>query len=145
MLQQRRLLKLCFEDTAAQILKTTRNLKTLQQKKIADPIFKSPEAQLEWVYKHSVYYEKAHLQYQSIVYKIKKLLFQEFSSSNNNLIRTNSLKLNFFRFQPGYFSMPSSNWPWGTLKTRLHFKPMGDFKLVLPVTLKMWYVFCSFL
>jgi hypothetical protein len=39
MLQQRRLLKLCFEDTAAQILKTTRNLKKHCNRKIADPIF----------------------------------------------------------------------------------------------------------
>jgi hypothetical protein len=53
-----------FEDTAAQILKDNPKLKeALQQKKIADPFSKSPEAQLEWVYKHSVYYEKAHLQY----------------------------------------------------------------------------------
>ncbi|MFB0910472.1 MAG: hypothetical protein QMA99_05920, partial [Flavobacterium sp.] len=54
-----------FEDTAAQILQDNPKLKeALQQKKIADPIFsKSPEAQLEWIYKHSVYYEKAHLQY----------------------------------------------------------------------------------
>jgi hypothetical protein len=59
---KRRLLKLCFEDTAAQILKTTRNLKEATEKD-SDPFFQSPEAQLEWVYKHSVYYEKAHLQY----------------------------------------------------------------------------------
>jgi hypothetical protein len=37
---KRRLLKLCFEDTAAQILKDNPKLKeALQQKKIADPIF----------------------------------------------------------------------------------------------------------
>jgi hypothetical protein len=28
----------------------------------------NPEAQLDWIYKHSVYYEKAHLQYP--VYRI---------------------------------------------------------------------------
>jgi hypothetical protein len=54
-----------FEDTAAQILKDNPKLKeALEQKKIADPVFaKNPVAQLDWVYKHSVYYEKAHLQY----------------------------------------------------------------------------------
>jgi hypothetical protein len=37
---ERRLLKLCFEDTAAQILKDNPKLKeALQQKKIADPFF----------------------------------------------------------------------------------------------------------
>lgn len=54
-----------FEDTAAQLLQDNPKLtEELEQKKKADPIFaKSPEAQLDWVYKHSVYYEKAHLQY----------------------------------------------------------------------------------
>jgi hypothetical protein len=54
-----------FEDTAAQILKDNPKLKAeLEQKKNDDLLFaKSPEAQLDWVYKHSVYYEKAHLQY----------------------------------------------------------------------------------
>ncbi|MBP4139665.1 M14 family metallopeptidase [Flavobacterium geliluteum] len=54
-----------FEDTAAQLLKDNPALKAeLETKKQTDTEFaKSPEAQLEWIYKHSVYYEKAHLQY----------------------------------------------------------------------------------
>ena len=59
-----------FEDLANQILKENPALKLeLEQKKTTDLIFeKSPEAQLDWVYKHSVHYEKAHLQYP--VYRI---------------------------------------------------------------------------
>jgi hypothetical protein len=54
-----------FEDTAAQLLKDNPKLKTeLEQKKTADSIFaKRPAAQLDWIYKNSVYYERAHLQY----------------------------------------------------------------------------------
>lgn len=54
-----------FEDTAAQLLKDYPNLKSeLETIKSKDAAFKNnPEAQLEWIYKHSVYYEKAHLQY----------------------------------------------------------------------------------
>lgn len=54
-----------FEDTAAQLLIDNPKLKyELEQKKTANPDFaKSPEAQLDWIYKNSVYYEKAHLQY----------------------------------------------------------------------------------
>jgi hypothetical protein len=54
-----------FEDLAAQILKENPKLKQeLAQKMKEDVAFaKNPEAQLDWVYKHSVYYEKAHLQY----------------------------------------------------------------------------------
>jgi hypothetical protein len=54
-----------FEDTAAQILKDNPKLKAELEQKIMDdlPFAKSPEAQLDWVYKHSFYYEKAHLQY----------------------------------------------------------------------------------
>jgi hypothetical protein len=54
-----------FEDTAAQLLKDNPALKiALEQKKLEDPVFeKSAEAQLDWVYKHSIYYEKAHLHY----------------------------------------------------------------------------------
>ena len=54
-----------FEDTAAQLLKDDPKLKTaLEQKKTADSVFaKNPEAQLDWIYKNSLYYEKAHLQY----------------------------------------------------------------------------------
>ncbi|HEX8576931.1 MAG TPA: M14 family metallopeptidase [Flavobacterium sp.] len=54
-----------FEDLATQILKEYPKLKQeLAQKMKEDAAFaKSPEAQLDWVYKHSVYYEKTHLQY----------------------------------------------------------------------------------
>jgi hypothetical protein len=54
-----------FEDTAAQLLKDNPKLKAeLEQKKTADSAFaKRPSAQLDWIYKNSVYYEKAHLQY----------------------------------------------------------------------------------
>nr|WP_121924400.1 M14 family metallopeptidase [Flavobacterium weaverense] len=54
-----------FEDTAAQLLKKNPKLKLeFEQKKQSDSDFlKSPAAQLNWVYKHSVYYESAHLQY----------------------------------------------------------------------------------
>ncbi|MDX6189754.1 M14 family metallopeptidase [Flavobacterium sp. Fl-318] len=54
-----------FEDTAAKLLKENPQLKAeLESKKQNDATFaKSPEAQLEWIYKHSAYYEKAHLQY----------------------------------------------------------------------------------
>ncbi|PWB27538.1 M14 family metallopeptidase [Flavobacterium sp. HTF] len=54
-----------FEDTAAKLLKENPALKAeLENKKQTDAAFaKNPEAQLEWIYKHSVYYEKAHLQY----------------------------------------------------------------------------------
>lgn len=61
-----------FEDTASQILKENPKLKVeLEQKKQTNINFaKSPRAQLDWVYKHSVYYENAHLQYP--VYRILK-------------------------------------------------------------------------
>ncbi|MGO4771419.1 M14 family metallopeptidase [Flavobacterium sp. W22_SRS_FK3] len=54
-----------FEDTAAQLLKENPQLKAeLEAKKRNDGEFaKNPEAQLNWIYKNSVYYEKAHLQY----------------------------------------------------------------------------------
>lgn len=54
-----------FEDTAAKLLKENPALKAeLETKKQNDAEFaKNPEAQLEWIYKHSAYYEKAHLQY----------------------------------------------------------------------------------
>ncbi|WP_240478076.1 hypothetical protein [Flavobacterium sp. ABG] len=54
-----------FEDTAAKLLKENPTLKAeLETKKQNDTTFaKNPEAQLEWIYKHSAYYEKAHLQY----------------------------------------------------------------------------------
>jgi hypothetical protein len=54
-----------FEDTAAKLLNDNPQLKAeLETKKQNDPEFaKNPEAQLDWIYKHSVYYEKANLQY----------------------------------------------------------------------------------
>jgi len=59
-----------FEDTAAQLLKDNPKLKSdLEAKKQAEPDFlNNPKAQLDWIYKQSVYYEKAHLQYP--VYRI---------------------------------------------------------------------------
>ncbi len=61
-----------FEDTAAQILKENTNLKAeFETKKQTDISFSTnPEAQLDWIYKHSIYYEKAHLQYP--IYRILK-------------------------------------------------------------------------
>ncbi|MCD0473942.1 M14 family metallopeptidase [Flavobacterium sp. EDS] len=54
-----------FEDTAAKLLKDNPKLKAdLEQAKLNDQKFaKNPEAQLDWIYKHSAYYEKAHMQY----------------------------------------------------------------------------------
>lgn len=54
-----------FEDTAAKLLKDNPKLKAdLEQAKLNDPkLAKNPEAQLDWIYKHSAYYEKAHMQY----------------------------------------------------------------------------------
>jgi hypothetical protein len=59
-----------FEDTAAQLLKDNPALKAaLDTKKEENPDFaKNSQAQLDWVYKHSIYYEKAHLHYP--VYRI---------------------------------------------------------------------------
>ena len=59
-----------FEDTAAQLLKDNSKLKSdLEAKKQKEPEFlNNPKAQLDWIYKQSVYYEKAHLQYP--VYRI---------------------------------------------------------------------------
>ncbi len=59
-----------FEDLAAQILKENPKLKSQLQEKVAsDNTFaKNPKAQLDWIYKNSVHYEKAHLQYP--VYRI---------------------------------------------------------------------------
>ncbi len=61
-----------FEDTAAQLLQKNPDLKSkLESKKQSDPKFAgSPEAQLDWIYKNSIYYEKAHLQYP--IYRILK-------------------------------------------------------------------------
>jgi zinc carboxypeptidase len=61
-----------FEDLAARLLRDDPKLKAaLEQKKRDDQKFAStPEAQLEWIYRNSVYCEKAHLQYP--VYRIMK-------------------------------------------------------------------------
>ncbi|MDK2771449.1 MAG: hypothetical protein KYX68_04365 [Flavobacterium sp.] len=54
-----------FEDLAKEILDKNPNLKAeFEAKKQSDTKFaENGAAQLDWVYKHSVYYEKAHLQY----------------------------------------------------------------------------------
>jgi hypothetical protein len=61
-----------FEDTAAQLLKDNPALKAeFEARKKQDAAFaKNAEAQLDWVYTHSVYYEKTHMQYP--VYRIIK-------------------------------------------------------------------------
>lgn len=61
-----------FEDTAAQLLKDNPKLKSdLEAKKQKEPEFlNNPKAQLDWIYKQSIYYEKAHLNYP--VYRITK-------------------------------------------------------------------------
>lgn len=60
-----------FEDLAKEILDKNPKLKSeLEAKKQTDKTFaENGAAQLDWVYKNSVYYEKAHLQYP--VYRIK--------------------------------------------------------------------------
>ena len=59
-----------FEDTAAQLLNDNPKLKSeLEAKKQTEPDFlNNPKAQLDWIYKQSTFYEKAHLQYP--VYRI---------------------------------------------------------------------------
>lgn len=59
-----------FEDLAHLYLNENPQLRaTLEEKKKTDKKFaESPEAQLDWVYKNSPYYEKAHLRYP--VYRI---------------------------------------------------------------------------
>ena len=54
-----------FEDTASQLLKENKALKTaFEMEKANNPKFaKDGEAQLDWVYKHSDYYEKTHRLY----------------------------------------------------------------------------------
>jgi hypothetical protein len=73
-----------FEDLAAKLLKENPELKKAFDAAMAESkskenegdlinvtsLHNNPEAQLDWVYKHSVYYEKAHLQYP--VYRILK-------------------------------------------------------------------------
>jgi hypothetical protein len=59
-----------FEDLAVKILQENPEVKKLFDDKMKnDASFaKSPQNQLDWIHKHSVYYEKAHLQYP--VYRI---------------------------------------------------------------------------
>ena len=59
-----------FEDLANDYLNKNPELRAkLEQKKKEDKAFsENPEAQLDWVHKNSIYYEKAHLQYP--VYRI---------------------------------------------------------------------------
>lgn len=54
-----------FEDTAAELLKKDPALSAkLEQEKAAKPeLLKNAEAQLDFIYKNSVYYEKTHLRY----------------------------------------------------------------------------------
>lgn len=61
-----------FEDTAAKLLKTNPKLKTeFDTKKLNDKAFAwNPEAQLDWIYTHSEYYEKTHMEYP--VYRVVK-------------------------------------------------------------------------
>lgn len=59
-----------FEDLATQLLQNDANLKRqFEEKLLQDKNFAAhPEAQLDWIHKNSVYYEKAHMQYP--VYRI---------------------------------------------------------------------------
>ena len=61
-----------FEDLAVKLLAENPKLNAdLEQKKNEDTVFATnPKAQLDWIYKNSIYYEKAHLQYP--VYRIIK-------------------------------------------------------------------------
>src|SRR5690606_12179001 len=54
-----------FEDTATKLLNEEATLQAaFEKKKAEDNAFsESGEAQLEWIYRNSVYYEKSHLQY----------------------------------------------------------------------------------
>ena len=60
-----------FEDLAKDLLSKSAKLKAeFDAKKMTDTAFaESSEAQLDWIYRNSVYYEKAHLQYP--VYRIQ--------------------------------------------------------------------------
>lgn len=60
-----------WEDTAAELLMKDDALKTaFEAKKKAEPEFANNwYAQLDWIHKHSPYYERAHLQYP--IYKVK--------------------------------------------------------------------------
>lgn len=54
-----------FEDTAAQLLKENKQLRAeFDDKKLNDKAFAwDTAAQLDWIYQHSDYYEKSHMQY----------------------------------------------------------------------------------
>jgi hypothetical protein len=54
-----------FEDVAAGLLRTDKKLKqSFEAKKKADSAFaKDAEAQLDFIYKHSAYYEPGHMRY----------------------------------------------------------------------------------
>lgn len=54
-----------FEDEAASLVKKNQQLaKLLEEEKLKNPeFFKSAAATLDWVYRHSDYYEKTHLRY----------------------------------------------------------------------------------
>ena len=61
-----------FEDTAAGLLKSDKQLKAaFKKKKQEDKAFADDaEAQLDWIYRNSVYYEKTHMEYP--VYRLTK-------------------------------------------------------------------------
>jgi hypothetical protein len=61
-----------FEDTAAQLLKSNPALRAeFDTKKLDDKVFAwNAEAQLDWIYTHSEYYEKSHMEYP--VYRVMK-------------------------------------------------------------------------
>ncbi|MNX77170.1 Zinc carboxypeptidase [compost metagenome] len=61
-----------FEDLAKQLLDKNPKLKSeFEKKKAEDPKFAdSGEAQLDWIYRHSDYYEKSHMEYP--VFRIMK-------------------------------------------------------------------------
>ncbi|WP_411971521.1 hypothetical protein ACLCDV_14920 [Sphingobacterium sp. Lzh-3] len=54
-----------FEDTAAKLLEEDRELRTaFEREKTSNPKFaENGRAQLDWIYKHSPYYERSHLLY----------------------------------------------------------------------------------
>ncbi|WP_333862950.1 hypothetical protein [Sphingobacterium sp.] len=54
-----------FEDTAAKLLKENKELKSaFEREKLTNPKFaENGKAQLDWIYKHSPYYEDSHLLY----------------------------------------------------------------------------------
>ena len=61
-----------FEDLATKFISDNPEIKVkFEEKKKSDEAFaENPSAQLDWIYKNSPYYEKAHLQYP--IYRIIK-------------------------------------------------------------------------